>query len=215
MLREAKRQNKTYQVHAFEVLGKYAIARTDLDLSGTIIEIISPVIEELISAEDDMKIDGADDKFTGRDDMLAFGTTSIGQSFTPLSWATSNNKDLVANVLSFLDLAVKVSTLQTRQVALAIVMAIGSMFASIDEASSTKLLLKQKEIVGSLEKVLFQPLYPSYGYDFKMQRAKTVFVIAGTRWGHDVLKERLDAEIAEEPSEAIKRELEAARKRLL
>jgi hypothetical protein len=62
--------------------------------------------------------------------------------------------------------------------------------------------------------LLFQPLYPSYGAEFKLQRAKVVFIVAGLPYGRAVLEDRLDGEIAGEPAEAVREELKKARSRL-
>ncbi|PSN64835.1 ARM repeat-containing protein [Corynespora cassiicola Philippines] len=63
-IREAKRQNKPYRPFALEAFGKIALARTDLELSGTAIEIAEGVLEELTSGdaegEDKMDVDGGE-----------------------------------------------------------------------------------------------------------------------------------------------------------
>ena len=58
VIREAKRQNKAYRVHALRALGKVCHARTDLELSGIIIEIAQDVLEEMLANfEDGEKMD--------------------------------------------------------------------------------------------------------------------------------------------------------------
>ncbi|KAF2178559.1 ARM repeat-containing protein [Zopfia rhizophila CBS 207.26] len=63
-IREAKRQNKTYRPFAFEALGKVCKARTDLDLSVTVVEIVEAAIKEVLGDEDEegdkMEIDGGE-----------------------------------------------------------------------------------------------------------------------------------------------------------
>ncbi|KAF2645479.1 major component of the proteasome [Massarina eburnea CBS 473.64] len=62
-IREAKRQNKAYRPFALEALGKICRARTDLELSGTVIEIVESVLDEGLSGEEDgekMDVDGGE-----------------------------------------------------------------------------------------------------------------------------------------------------------
>ncbi|CAM1511873.1 Fc.00g093860.m01.CDS01 [Cosmosporella sp. VM-42] len=55
-LREAKRNNDEYRVHAFTSLWKFAKARDDLDLLADIASIVTPYLEEL-NDEDKMDVD--------------------------------------------------------------------------------------------------------------------------------------------------------------
>ncbi|KAF4333219.1 proteasome-associated ECM29 like [Fusarium beomiforme] len=62
-LREAKRNNDEYRVHAFRCLWKFAKARDDLDMLDEIAEIVTPYLEELKGEdenEDKMDIDSKD-----------------------------------------------------------------------------------------------------------------------------------------------------------
>lgn len=62
-IREAKRQNKTYRPHALEALGKICQARTDLELSGTVVEITESAIGEALGGEEGgekMDVDGGE-----------------------------------------------------------------------------------------------------------------------------------------------------------
>lgn len=62
-IREAKRQNKTYRPHGLEALGKICRARTDLELSSTVVEIVESLLEELLGGEEDgekMDVDGGE-----------------------------------------------------------------------------------------------------------------------------------------------------------
>ncbi|KAF5018675.1 hypothetical protein F66182_9350 [Fusarium sp. NRRL 66182] len=57
-LREAKRNNDEYRVHAFRCLWKFAKARDDIDLLDEIAEIVTPHLEELKDEDEDkMEID--------------------------------------------------------------------------------------------------------------------------------------------------------------
>jgi len=62
-IREAKRTNKPYRPFALEALGKIAKARTDLEISGTVEEIVAAVLDEVVKDEDDgekMDVDGGE-----------------------------------------------------------------------------------------------------------------------------------------------------------
>jgi hypothetical protein len=215
MLRETKRQNKAYQRHAFEVLGRYAAARTDLNLASTVLDIVAPVVQDITASEDKMDVDGtADEKLSAssRDDMISFAVTAAGQSFTALTW---QGADVAKLLEAFLDLAVTANSVQGRQIAMACMTTLGTVFGAVDDGIAVRVASKEAVIVSSLEKLFFQPLYPSYGGDFKLQRAKMVFVIAGLPYGRAVLGDRLDGEIASEPSEVVRDELKKARSRLI
>jgi proteasome component ECM29 len=62
-IREAKRQNKAYRPHALEALGKICLARTELELSSSVVEIVENVLEETLGAEaegEKMDVDGGE-----------------------------------------------------------------------------------------------------------------------------------------------------------
>jgi hypothetical protein len=214
MLREVKRQNKAYQRHAFEVLGHYASARTDLNLASTVLEIVTPVVQDLVASEDEMEVDGSADETISssvKDDIISFAVAAAGQSFITITWKSSD----IANTLGeFLGLAVTAISVQGRQIAIACMTALGAVLGSIDSGIAARVAGKEAVTVSSLKKLLFQPLYPSYGAEFKLQRAKVVFIVAGLPYGRAVLEDRLDGEIAGEPAEAVREELKKARSRL-
>ena len=55
--REAKRQNAAYRQHAIKCLGRICRARTDVDLSETVFQIVEPILEEVGQGEP-MEVDG-------------------------------------------------------------------------------------------------------------------------------------------------------------
>ncbi|KAF2792718.1 major component of the proteasome [Melanomma pulvis-pyrius CBS 109.77] len=62
-VREAKRTNKLYRPFALEAVGKIAKARMELELSGTVEEIVEGVLDELVKDDDDgekMDVDGGE-----------------------------------------------------------------------------------------------------------------------------------------------------------
>jgi proteasome component ECM29 len=56
-IREAKRQNKAYRPFALKALGEVCEARTDLELSGTVTEIIGGVLEVILTGDEGEKMD--------------------------------------------------------------------------------------------------------------------------------------------------------------
>jgi proteasome component ECM29 len=61
-LREAKRNNDSYRPYAFDTLGKYSEARTDIDMFEEVHGIVVPILVELCS---DDKMDTSDDTPSG------------------------------------------------------------------------------------------------------------------------------------------------------
>lgn len=60
-VREAKRNNDAYRVHAFKCLWRFAAAREDLDMTNEIVDIVTPHLDEL-KDEDRMDVDKKDGK---------------------------------------------------------------------------------------------------------------------------------------------------------
>lgn len=60
-VREAKRNNDAYRVHAFRCLWRFTAARDDLDMLDEIMSIVSPYLDEL-KDEDRMEVDAKDGK---------------------------------------------------------------------------------------------------------------------------------------------------------
>jgi len=56
-IREAKRQNDGYRQHSVKCLGQICRARDDIDISGSVLEVVEPLLEESSQAEP-MDVDG-------------------------------------------------------------------------------------------------------------------------------------------------------------
>ena len=160
-----------------------------------------------------MDVDGSENKPNAslQDDMIAFGVAAAGQSFSALTW---QSKDIANTIDSFLQLLVTANKIQSRQIAMANMTALGTVFNKVDDQIALKLRIKEVKLAVCFEQLLFQTMYPSYGVDFKLQRAKVVYVVAGLAWGKTVLLDRLDSEISGEPSDVVREELKQARSRL-
>jgi len=61
-VREAKRNNEVYRPHAFNSLGEYSEARTDIDMFEEVCGIILPILDDLCSED---KMDTSDDTPSG------------------------------------------------------------------------------------------------------------------------------------------------------
>lgn len=60
-IREAKRQNVAYRQHAIKALGQIGAARTDVDMSDAVFEVVEPLLQASIEGNDDeqrMDVDG-------------------------------------------------------------------------------------------------------------------------------------------------------------
>jgi proteasome component ECM29 len=75
-IREAKRNNETYRPHAFDVLGKYAELRTDIDMFDDVESIILPILEDATS-EDKMDTDEDNKKGKGEDLLITKGLSAL------------------------------------------------------------------------------------------------------------------------------------------
>jgi hypothetical protein len=70
----------------FPVLGQYAAARNDIDLSDTILNVVSPVVSSVVSAKDDMDVDGGEKlSDVDRDDLLIGAVAAAGKAIGPVA----------------------------------------------------------------------------------------------------------------------------------
>ncbi|KAF2671482.1 ARM repeat-containing protein [Microthyrium microscopicum] len=208
MLREARRQNRDYQRHSFPVLGQFAGARTDLDLGEQVLEIVSPLVDDLVSAEDSMDVDGEDKvKDIVRDDLLAGAITSSAKSFKS---TVIKDNDFAPRFMSFLDMAVKANSVQSRHVSISLFEVLEPLLSSIDTSRADLLKSKESQIASRLKVLLFKPQYASYGADTKLKRAKAIHAVAkipSKSLGKAVLEESLGSEAKSEPTDAVREEL--------
>ena len=101
-IREAKRNNDKYRPHAFNSLGEYSEARTDIDMFEEVHGIVAPILEELCSED---KMDTSDDTASGgRSQESATITASISALFRAV-----NVKQLDPSPLGHLPLLLEVS----------------------------------------------------------------------------------------------------------
>jgi proteasome component ECM29 len=100
-IREAKRNNEVYRPHAFNSLGEYSEARTDIDMFEEVHSIVVPILEELCSED---KMDTSDDTPSGgKSQESATITASISALFRAV-----NVKQLDPSPLTHLPLLLEV-----------------------------------------------------------------------------------------------------------
>jgi proteasome component ECM29 len=100
-IREAKRNNDVYRPHAFNSLGQYSEARTDIDMFEEVYKIVAQILEDLCSED---KMDTSDDTPSGgRSQESATITASISALFRAV-----NIKQLDTSPLAHLPLLLEV-----------------------------------------------------------------------------------------------------------
>jgi proteasome component ECM29 len=82
-IREAKRNNDAYRIHAFKCLWRFAAAREDLDMLDEISSIAVPFMDEL-KDENRMDVDNKDGKEDLTRKTAAAGLEAVARGFNPL-----------------------------------------------------------------------------------------------------------------------------------
>lgn len=90
-IREAKRNNEEYRVHAFRCLWRFAKARDDLDMLQEIADITTPYLDEL-KDEDKMEVDSKE----GSKEDITFKTAKNAFEAIARGYAPSKTKDFRA-----------------------------------------------------------------------------------------------------------------------
>lgn len=80
-LREAKRNNDEYRVHAFHCLWKFAKAREDLDLLEEVAEIVLPYLDDM-KDEDKMQVDSKESKEDLVEKIASNGLEAIARGYS-------------------------------------------------------------------------------------------------------------------------------------
>ncbi|PNY25870.1 Proteasome component ECM29, partial [Tolypocladium capitatum] len=91
VVREAKRNNDEYRVHAFRCLWRFAKSRDDLDMLQEIIDITTPYLDDL-KDKDEMEVDS---KEASKEDM-AFKTAKNALEAVARGYTASKTKDFRA-----------------------------------------------------------------------------------------------------------------------
>ncbi|KAI1007957.1 Proteasome component [Podosphaera aphanis] len=93
-IREAKRNNKNYQVHAFTSLGKICEARDEIDMFEEVYAIIAPTIEKLTNRD---RMDTTDNTVEGdgKDNESAILTAGVSCLFRAVNTKLSSSSSLI------------------------------------------------------------------------------------------------------------------------
>jgi proteasome component ECM29 len=184
MIREAKRDNRAYQTHAYALLGEYAAAREDLDLSEAVMEIVKPTVETLTKDDDEnkMDVDGDDDTTKvkeGDKDAILLGAIKAVRSalYSPLARQSSEHSTQLVPHLTLLS---KANSTHSRPVSLEVLTTLkDTVFPELNKSPSSKVSASQnKKLIVLLGQLLFQPRYNAFPEDGRLQRAKTLAALA-------------------------------------
>ncbi len=185
MLREARRQNRAYQLHSYEALAKYAATRQDLDLSEDILDIITPTVEELTTTDEDA-MDVDDDKGkvkdTDRDSILIGAIKALREGlYSPLAVA---NKSHLSNILPHLKILGNANSTHSRAISMEIFTTLSEQAFPDFKVAKPPPVSSKKGITEILVQLLFQPRYNSFPEDGRLKRARAIEALAeaGPAW---------------------------------
>ncbi|KIW03221.1 uncharacterized protein PV09_05445 [Verruconis gallopava] len=210
-LREAKRQNKTYQQFAIPALGTVAAAlpRTgQVDWHKEVVAIVQPVIEDMVSSySDKMDVDGRDAYLEDkkREATLCGCIESLEKSF---SLETENLSEAVPERLDVvLSLFVKSSSVRIRGIELAIYANLERLFNKLRGNLAKNLESRSLDLAKPINLLFFQHDPSGYLESVRLQRAKALLSlsrIGAPSLVHDVLhSDQVLAEISKEPALAV------------
>ncbi|KAI9789652.1 MAG: proteasome component M29 [Candelina submexicana] len=132
VIRESKRRNVEYRRYALRDLGLFAEIRDDIDMYSDILDIVAPIMEDLLKDETEM---------------------DIGSEFgDPLSGTTRDAT--VANAISALFLTINFNNISRRD----LTMRLTTILQSVSKAVLTGSMVIQAAIIKS-EKLLLEKLY--------------------------------------------------------
>lgn len=214
IVREAKRQNKVYREHAVRALGQVALARDNVDMSSTVLEIVESVVSELTKDDDDenkMDVDG-DDKSKNsklKEQTLSGAVRTVLEAIHPSLLQESTNAKL-AKALSLIVIANKPNV---GIVWLATFESIKSFFGRFSKIKSHNVTLNEGGIRTCLETLLFGTVADGYSEATRIERAQSILAVssAGKQL---ILASKIDEVMGRERSAAVKQELEKAKRNL-
>ncbi|KAH7062064.1 proteasome stabiliser-domain-containing protein [Macrophomina phaseolina] len=217
VVREAKRQNKTYRQHALKPLGRIAAARTDLDWSEIVSDIVTPVADELTEGDEDaMDVDAGEGLW--KDEKLR-DNTATGAIFA--LQASINPKLLQDTALSgaalrALSLVRKINTLPSNAIHVATFEALQSLFDRVfaQEPTGSFSTGNEMQLKDVLEALLFDDRYDGLSEAMRIKRAQAMHALAKLPergFARSLLVGRLGKEIEQERSPVVRAELEKAK----
>lgn len=214
-VREAKRQNADYRQYAIRALGQIAAARTDIDMSSAVLEIVEPIIEELTSRDyDAMEVDDAKSTANNeklRDRTLAAGVEALQDS---INLKQLQRQRASETMLTVVDLIIKANTASSSIVQIATYDALNSLFAKLDTQTVEHLTGRERQLGESLIRLLYRPSNKALTEALRLKRAQTIVALGKVPWPalvHAILGTRLADDIADEKSPVVRQELAKAR----
>ncbi|KAL1638553.1 proteasome component M29 [Diplodia intermedia] len=235
IVREARRQNKTYRQHALKPLGRIAAAMAETDWSETVFDIVSPVVEELTAGDEDaMDVDAGeamrkDEKLYAHHshaaparteaDVRRRDNTATGAIFA--LQASINPKLLQDTALSgaalrFLDQARKLNTLPSNTIHVAVFEALQSLFDRVytQEPTGSFSTGNEAQLKEALDALLFNARYDGLSEAMRVKRAQAIHALAKLPergFARGLLVGKLGPEIESERSPVVRAELEKAK----
>ncbi|OJD31126.1 proteasome component [Diplodia corticola] len=217
IVREAKRQNKTYRQHALKPLGRIAAVMAEVDWSETVFDIVSPVVGELTADDEDaMDVDAGE--AMRRDEKLR-DNTATGAIFA--LQASINPKLLQDTALSgaalrFLDQARKLNTLPSNTIHVAVFEALQSLFDRVytQEPTGSFSTGNEAQLKEALDALLFNARYDGLSEAMRVKRAQAIHALAKLPergFARGLLVGKLGPEIESERSPVVRAELEKAK----
>ncbi|KAF2265666.1 major component of the proteasome [Lojkania enalia] len=178
-VREAKRQNKSYRPFALEALGKICKARTDLQLSSTVVEIVEGVLDELLVGEEDgekMDVDGGEvlKDVALQEKTLSACVSSLLDSLNPSKLSAPKLSERMTSILL---LAVKANSTHARDIHLTTFKSLQSLFDRIPKDAP----LADPRVKSALEKLLFDPSFEGLPEAMRLKRAEALLVVGKSK----------------------------------
>ncbi|KAK5008236.1 proteasome component M29 [Cryomyces antarcticus] len=179
-------------------------------MSDVIIEILSPVMEGLVSVDESaMDVDGGTEALKNdkvREQTLAAAIETLQDAINPKLLRAS---ELSAKVLRVLDLIAKSETLQARSsvVELASFQALGKLFQKLKNSEGEAVRAMQAEMWAKCSSLLFGPTGSSEA--IRLKRADAILALAELSQLFPT-QSKLSTEIATEKSPAVRKVLEQA-----
>ncbi|ORY12152.1 proteasome stabiliser-domain-containing protein [Clohesyomyces aquaticus] len=193
--REAKRQNKVYRPHALEALGKVCNARTDLEMSGLVEQIVSEVLGEILGEEadgdgDKMDVDGGE---VLKDNALKEKTlqASIVALLSSPNTTRLSPSDLSTRLSTTLPLVARATSSHEKTTHLTSFTSLAALFAKVPK--DTK--LDKAEAKSALEKILFDPSFEGLPEVMRIKRVEALIEIgkvADCGWVVDMVKPEVE-----------------------
>ncbi|KAK7521973.1 proteasome stabiliser-domain-containing protein [Phyllosticta citriasiana] len=214
IVRESKRQNKTYRQYAFESLGRVSRARDDSERSWMVADIIEPVIDEYTGTKDrdEMDIDEGDelrkdekvyviphtlprrppntDHVYRRTKTCASAIFALIASIHPPHLPTSD--ELTPAILRALSNTARLNNLHSPSIHVAVFENLCLLFEICGTADVDKAALRDV-----LQKLLFDPRYEGLSEARRLKRAEAI--VSAAKWLGDEsawVKEMVGRELA-------------------